>query len=134
MKAIVLIYKAFRKVFWQIVHRYEEFITYCLFVANNVSIHNFHTLGIPYIMVAIGGRMSVGKNFIMHNGISGNPIGCYQRCTFFVDRNAILTIGNNVGISQAALICHSVLPLETMSKSVVAYVFMTQIFIHLTLR
>lgn len=106
MKAIVLIYKAFRKVFWQIVHRYEEFITYCLFVANNVSIHNFHTLGIPYIMVAIGGRMSVGKNFIMHNGISGNPIGCYQRCTFFVDRNAILTIGNNVGISQAALICH----------------------------
>ena len=42
----------------------------------------------------------------MNNGIKGNPMGCYQKCTFFVDRNAELIIGNNVGISQAALICH----------------------------
>ena len=40
----------------------------------------------------------------MNNGMKGNPIGCFNKCTFFVDRNATLKIGNNVGISQTALI------------------------------
>jgi acetyltransferase-like isoleucine patch superfamily enzyme len=57
-------------------------------------------------MVAIGGKCSIGKNFSMNNGIKGNPIGCYDRCTFFVNKGAILEIGDNVGISQTALICH----------------------------
>ena len=59
-----------------------------------------------YVMVARGGKFSIGKNFAMNNGIKGNPIGCYEGCTFFVDRGAVLTIGDNVGMSQAALICH----------------------------
>lgn len=42
----------------------------------------------------------------MNNGIKGNPIGSYRRCTFFVDRNTELIIENNVGISQTALISH----------------------------
>lgn len=54
----------------------------------------------------LGGDFSIGKNFAMNNGIKGNPIGCYERCTFFVDRGAVLTIGDNVGMSQAALVCH----------------------------
>ncbi len=41
---------------------------------------------------------------MMNNGMKGNPIGCFNKCTFFVDRNATLKIGNNVGISQTALI------------------------------
>ncbi len=57
-------------------------------------------------MVAMKGKMSIGRNFAMNNGIKGNPIGCYQRCTFVVDRDAELTIGENVGVSQAAIICH----------------------------
>lgn len=40
----------------------------------------------------------------MNNGVKGNPIGYYERCTFFVDRGATLCIGDNVGISQAALV------------------------------
>ena len=40
----------------------------------------------------------------MNNSINGNPIGCYEKCTFFVDRNAENIIGDNVGISQSALI------------------------------
>lgn len=58
-------------------------------------------------MVSHGGKkMSIGENFSINNGIKGNPIGCYERCTFFVDKGAVLTIGDNVGISQTALICH----------------------------
>lgn len=72
---------------------------------NNVRHHSFRSNGIPYIMVAMGGSFSIGKNFAMNNGIKANPIGCYDRCTFFVDRGAVLKIGNNVGISQSAIVC-----------------------------
>lgn len=50
--------------------------------------------------------MSIGENFAMNNGIKGNPIGCYQRCTFFVDKGCKLDIKENVGISQTAIIAH----------------------------
>ena len=50
--------------------------------------------------------MKVGSIFAMNNGIKGNPIGCYDKCTFFVDKGAELIIGENVGISQTALISH----------------------------
>jgi acetyltransferase-like isoleucine patch superfamily enzyme len=43
----------------------------------------------------------------MNNGIVGNPIGNYSRCTLFVDKGAKLVIGSNLGISQAALICQT---------------------------
>lgn len=74
---------------------------------NNVLFDSFRTSGVPYVMVARGAKgMSIGKNFTMNNGIKGNPIGCYERCTFFVDRNSEIIIGYNVGISQTSLISH----------------------------
>lgn len=57
-------------------------------------------------MVSRGGTLKIGDHFTMNNGIKGNPIGCYDPCTFFVGKSATLTIGNRVGISQTALICH----------------------------
>lgn len=106
MNIISLIYKSFRRIAVIINGRENRLYTKFLLISNNVVYKSFHTNGIPYIMVARGGRFSLGKNFAMNNGIKGNPIGCYERCTFFVDRGAVLTIGDNVGISQAALVCH----------------------------
>ena len=57
-------------------------------------------------MVARGGKCEIGENFQMNNGIKGNPIGRAQPCILWVDKNAELIIGNNVGISQTALVCH----------------------------
>ena len=101
-----LIYKSARKVNGKIRNLLEK--AYCLWLlkGNNVQFEDYRTSGIPYIMVAMGGKFIIDKKFAMNNGIKGNPMGCYQKCTFFVDRNAELIIGNNVGISQAALICH----------------------------
>jgi acetyltransferase-like isoleucine patch superfamily enzyme len=42
----------------------------------------------------------------MNNGNMGNPIGRPQKCIFFVDRGATLTIGENVGISSTAIVAH----------------------------
>lgn len=71
---------------------------------NGVKYHDFKTGGIPYVMVARKGKMEIGKNFSMNNGTKHNPIGSPQPCTFFVNNGCKITIGNNVGISQAALI------------------------------
>ena len=98
-KIILLFIRSFFRV-WDFIR------TYLLLCANGVVFTSFKSHGVPYIMVARGGRMSIGENFAMNNGIKGNPIGCYERCTFFVDRGAELIIGNNVGISQTALISH----------------------------
>ena len=43
----------------------------------------------------------------MNNDIIENPIWCQNRFTFFVHKDAVLEIGSNLGISQAAIICHS---------------------------
>jgi acetyltransferase-like isoleucine patch superfamily enzyme len=91
-------------------------ITWLKLKGNNVSFSSFKTGGTPYIMVARGGKMNIGKNFSMNNGIKYNPIGCSQPCTFFVDRSATLSIGDNVGISQAALVAIDDITIENNVK------------------
>lgn len=81
--------------------------TYVILLSNNVKFSKFRSSGIPYVVVAKNGKFTIGSNFAMNNGIKGNPIGSYRRCTFFVNRNAQLTIGHHVGISQTALICNN---------------------------
>lgn len=106
MNIIVYIYKTVCRISGMVVGLKDVIVTKIRFYGNGVRHHSFRTNGVPYVMVALGGKMSIGKNFAMNNGIKGNPIGCYDRCTFFVDRGAELIIGDNVGISQAALISH----------------------------
>lgn len=102
----MIIYKIFRKLFHHLLLPWEKICTHILFKGNNINYSTFRTSGIPYVMVAKSGKCSIGQNFAMNNDIKGNPIGCYRKCTFFVDRNAELVIGEHVGISQTALICH----------------------------
>lgn len=105
---ITMIYKMLRRVWLAVSGRYNHLISACRFLGNGVSYASFRTGGVPYVMVARGAKgMRIGRNFSMNNGISHNPIGMPQPCTFFVDRGCSLTIGDNVGISQTALIAHA---------------------------
>ena len=101
-----MLYKIIRKLIGNLSLIFDKICSLIVFYGNRVTFVFFKTSGIPYVMVARGGSFSIGNNFSMNNGITGNPIGCYDRCTFFVDRGATLSIGNHVGMSQAALICH----------------------------
>ncbi len=106
MKFIQLLYKGFRKCFQVIIAQWYCLKTRMVMLGNGVEFSTFRTNGVPYIMVSRGGKMKLGKHFAMNNGIQGNPIGCYDRCTFFVDKGCNLIIGDNVGISQSALVAH----------------------------
>lgn len=99
-------FKGFRWLFNKCFAFFHQFWSYFLFWGNCVLHQKFETTGVPYVMIAVGGTCTIGNYFSMNNGLKGNPIGCNQRCTIFVDKNAILQIGDHVGISQTAIICH----------------------------
>ena len=117
MEIISCTYRFVRKVNGKIGHFLCHIFTALLFKAQNVRCLSFCTSGIPFVSVAReGGRIQIGEKFRMHNGIKGNPIGCYQRCTFFCDRNSSIIIGNNVGISQTALVSYGNIIIEDNVK------------------
>lgn len=102
----MLIYRAYRKITSVIRKRLDYFQTWIKLKGNDVKFSSFRTHGVPYISVNRGASMTIGKNFSMNNGIKGNPIGCYAPCTFYVNKGSSISIADNVGISQSALIAY----------------------------
>jgi acetyltransferase-like isoleucine patch superfamily enzyme len=103
---IVLIIKLLRLIYTLVRIRLNKLYTWGMLYSNNVEFKRFHTNGIPYVMVARGGTCSIGDRFSMNNGLLGSPIGRPQPCVFFVDKGALLQIGQNVGISATAFVAH----------------------------
>ena len=104
MRIEVALYKSSRLIRTFFERLYCRIVSYVVLKGNGVTFETYRTNGVPYVMVSLGGKLTIGKNFAMNNGIKGNPIGCYDRCTFWVGKGAVLRIGDNVGISQAALV------------------------------
>lgn len=112
----VYLYKFIKIIISKLIFWKDFLFTHFRLLGNGVEYKNIYTNGIPYVMVSIGGKLKIGTNFKMNNGIKGNPIGCYDSCTFFVDKGAELIIGNDVGISQTAIICHEKIRIEDQVK------------------
>ena len=77
-----------------------------LLVINRVEHEKIKCNGLPYIAVVSGGNCCFGNNLTLNNGLRYNPIGYPQPCCIVVSSGAKLIIGNNVGMSQASIICH----------------------------
>lgn len=105
-KLFVIIFKSVKGTSAWIDQSLSKFFCKILFYGNNVQYKDFITSGLPYVSVARGGEFIIGAGFHMNNTLRSNPIGRSQQCVFFVDRNASLIIGDDTGISQAALVCH----------------------------
>lgn len=99
-----IIYRVCRRIISDVRQLLSCMVTHITFRGNGVSYSSFRSNGTPFVFVSKGGEMLVGENFAMNNGVHGNPIGCYEKCTFFVGAQARLTIGNNVGVSQCSLV------------------------------
>lgn len=64
----------------------------------NLLIHNRF-----YLKLYKNGKISIGDNFVAWSGENINPIGRNLRCSIFVNKNASLTIGNDVGMSSSCI-------------------------------
>lgn len=83
----------------------NQLICHVIFFGKGIKYDKFIVHGIPYVSVARTGECKIGHGFKMNNGLRSNPAGPPQRCVIFVAPDAHLNIGNNVGISQTAIIC-----------------------------
>ena len=101
----VLFYKGVRRLYYSFLTPFQYLITRFLFYSNNIKTGTFKTSGIPFVSVARGGQCTIGNNLRINNTIAANPIGRIQKCSFFVEKNGSLRIGDNVAMSYTAIYC-----------------------------
>lgn len=111
-----LLYRGVRRIRYSLSIFLSQWITRIKFKGNGVGYSSFYSGGIPFVLIADGGSMTIGDHFSMNNGIRFNPLGCAQSCTFYVDSGAHISIGKNVGISQATLIAHADITIDDNVK------------------
>jgi acetyltransferase-like isoleucine patch superfamily enzyme len=55
--------------------------------------------------ISLEAKVSIGRHFVMNNGLLNNKIGRQQPCFFVVAKTGELVIRDNVGISATAIVC-----------------------------
>lgn len=94
----------FRKLKVILLKPYWQSATKMQFLAFSVDFKSFNTNGVPHLFVK-NGHFRIGHLFRMNNGFTANIIGRQQRCIFIVNGGE-LEIGDNVGLSSTAIVCH----------------------------
>ncbi len=106
MKAHVYLYKFFKKAFLKIYLAYIKIPVGFKLSVNDVQVGSgFKSNGIPVIDVWERGKFYIGDNVHINNGKRFNQIGRQQPCYFIVYNDAVLKLGNNVGMSATAIVC-----------------------------
>lgn len=74
-----------------------------VFLRENVKIRHYKVNGI--LFVRNEGEISIGDDFNANSGLSFTPIGGDTKLKLIVAKNAVLNLGNNVGISNSTIYC-----------------------------
>lgn len=105
--------KLVKTLFFNVAFKISWLVTFIKFKLNGVNFNNdFKARGVPIINVNLKGIINIRSGFMMHSGKYYNMIGRQQRCYFIVGKDAVLNIGENVGISSTALICYNKIDIE----------------------
>jgi acetyltransferase-like isoleucine patch superfamily enzyme len=105
-RIIVWLFKGLKIWGYKVIEYYTTAICRIIFYINNVDYYGVVSKGIPFVSVSLTGRMHSGKNLVLNNGIRFSESGVNGRCKFMVKKNALLKIGNNVGMSDVTITCH----------------------------
>jgi acetyltransferase-like isoleucine patch superfamily enzyme len=107
IKIINFIYRGFRSIAQRVWNVISNNLAYVLMRVNSVKPGSgFTSKGVPKLMIHHNSNFLVGNNFKINNTIAGNPIGRNYKCIFRVNKDALLKIGDNVGMSGTAIVCH----------------------------
>lgn len=92
---------------WNVIDRIlsKLYIWFALKI-NGISCEDLRSNGRPFFRIHPNGNLFIGHSLRLNNGKRFNVIGYTQPCVLFVGEGAMLKIGNNVGLSQASIICH----------------------------
>ena len=106
MKQVVYLTKGIILVKKKVVQPLDWIMSYLNFYINGVEFSTFKNTGWPRVNVGLGGKCIIGKNFRSNNREMSNPIGRFNKCSIIVGNDGFLIIGNNVGMSSTAIVCH----------------------------
>lgn len=116
-KMLFNIYRTIRFVYSKMYSTLTNGLTKILFYVNNINVTTgFKSNGIPRVYKHHTGQLTIGQNFKINNTIMNNPIGRSEKCMFVVRENAVLTIGNNVGMSGVTIVCQKNITIEDNVK------------------
>jgi len=104
-KLLTFIYKAIRKIYICINQYISTCITNTYLYLNGAHFKWVKSYGIPYILVARKGKLTINNNLKLNNGIKYSESGLNGRCRLVVYNEATLTIENNVGMSNVTITC-----------------------------
>jgi acetyltransferase-like isoleucine patch superfamily enzyme len=101
------LFKGFRKMKRTVIGFGEDLWSYLVLLGNKVDVgENVSFNGVPFVEVNKKGNCTIGDGCTFNSKMFYNPIGRNQRCQIVVGENAVLTIGNTVGVSSSAIICY----------------------------
>lgn len=129
MNKLIFLLRCFRRLCRIVGESFDVICLKLMLYINNVEHKGIYSNGLPYFCVGLTGRCRIGDNFRMNNGLRFNPIGFPQPCTIYVAEGATLMIGDNVGMSQASIICHKEIEVQSNVKIGGVQRSMTQTFI-----
>ncbi|GAA4333103.1 hypothetical protein GCM10023149_39670 [Mucilaginibacter gynuensis] len=102
------IYRGLRFLYYKLSRGYSWLISCFKFYLNGVDFQrDFVGYGIPILDINMKGKFSIGKKFWFNGGKYHAMGGRQQQCYFVVAAGGELTIGNNVGVTSVAIICHN---------------------------
>lgn len=105
-KLIIKIFKGYKFIRRILTDRYSTIYCFILFKLNDVHFSSFVCSGIPFINKSLKARIKIGNNFKMNNGSNNSDSSMNGKCRIDVREAAILTIGNDVGMSDVTITCH----------------------------
>lgn len=105
-KLFIYGYKAIKRVCVLFSQPINQLFTWLVLYSNDIKFSSFKSHGIPKVNVGLGSKCNIGSNFRMNNRESSNPIGRFNRCSIIVGKKGTLLIGENVGMSSTAIVCH----------------------------
>ncbi|KIA85429.1 transferase [Flavobacterium sp. AED] len=105
-KIFVILTKMLCRVRHYILKPIDWLFCYYVLYSSGVKFSTFKCSGIPKIYITLGGRCIIGSNFKINNRESSNPIGRFNSCSIVVEKKGVIQIGNNVGMSSTAIVCH----------------------------
>lgn len=102
---IIFLFKGIR-----LFHHYAIFFISTIFCKiklwlNGAKFKSIKSFGVPFIHVSSKGQLVIGNNLTLNNGIRSCESGNNGRCRFKVENGAMLTIGDNVGMSAVTISC-----------------------------
>lgn len=104
---LMLFFKGARRSRSMVLKSLDRILNNFYFYVNGVQFTDLNNQGLPKIDVSLGGVFVIGKNFRSNNREMANPIGRFKKCSFVVGPKGKLLIGDNVGISSTAIVCHN---------------------------